>query len=126
MKIVRGQDRAWSDDEAQAALRALYAQPADDSYWASLERRILQAVSLETPREWWSYFPGWVRLGMSVAAGAVLVAGIAAWQTRAAQQRVAYEHLIGTEEELPVLTDIGPQPSASARAATLRYLITHD
>ena len=77
MKIVRGDGRDWSEDEAQSALRALYAPPADESYWRSMERRILAAVRVEKPREWWSYVPGWVRLGMSVAAGAVILASAA-------------------------------------------------
>jgi hypothetical protein len=127
MKIVRGNGREWSDEEAQAALRAIYTPPADESYWAAMERRILAAVSVETPREWWSYFPGWVRLGMSVAAGAFIVASVAAWQTREAQEQVAAQRLFDVPDELSILTEAtGADSAASSRAATLRYLITHD
>ncbi len=124
MKIVRGDGRDWSDDEAQTALRALYAPPADESYWNAMERRILAAVGAEKPREWWSYFPGWVRLGMSVAAGALLVASAAAWQAREAQEQLAARRLLGAPEELTILS--GPDSTPDTRAATLRYLITHD
>ncbi|MEO7964079.1 MAG: hypothetical protein ABIT38_09245 [Gemmatimonadaceae bacterium] len=126
MKIVRGDGRDWSEDEAQSALRALYAPPADESYWRSMERRILAAVRVEKPREWWSYFPGWVRLGMSVAAGTVIVASAAAWHAHEAQEQLAAQRLVGAPEELTILDPIGPDSTASARAATLRYLITHD
>lgn len=126
MKIVRGNGREWSDEEAQTALRAIYAPPADESYWAAMERRILAAVSVETPREWWSYFPGWVRIGMSVAAGAFIVASVAAWQTREAQEQVAAQRLFDVPDELSILTEAAADSSAGSRAATLRYLITHD
>ena len=127
MKIVRGDGREWSDEEAQSALRALYAPPADESYWESMERRILAAVRVEKPREWWSYFPGWVRLGMSVAAGAMLVASAAAWHARHAQEQLAAQRLFGNPDELTILLESpGPDSAASARSATLRYLITHD
>ena len=36
MKLIHGDGRDWSDDEVQEALRAHYAQPEGDSYWASL------------------------------------------------------------------------------------------
>lgn len=127
MKIVRGDGREWSEDEAQTALRALYAPPADESYWDAMERRILAAVRVEKPREWWSYFPGWVRLGMSVAAGAMIVASAAAWHAREAQEQLAARRLLGAPEELTVLIEpSGPDSTANARAATLHYLITHD
>jgi len=92
-----------------------------------MERRILAAVGVEKPREWWSYFPGWVRIGMSVAAGAVIVASVAAWHAREAQEQLAAQRMFGAPDELTILTEFtGPDSSASARAATLRYLITHD
>lgn len=127
MKIVRENGREWSDDELRDALRDVYAPPAGESYWNTLEQRILAVVTSDRPREWWSWFPGWVRIGMSAAAAAALVAGVAAWHTRVAQERLAYEQLIDTPQELPILTEqLGPETSRSARDATLRYLITHD
>jgi anti-sigma-K factor RskA len=127
MKIVRGDGRGWGDDEVQAALRSHYASPTDESYWSTMERRIMTAVGAEMPREWWSWFPGWVRAGLSVAACAVLVAGVATWQVREAQEEVAVKQLEGGPDELPILTEtVGADSAATARAATLRYLIAHD
>lgn len=126
MNIVRGDGRESGDEQVQRTLRELYASPSDESYWQTLERRILSAVALETPREWWSYFPGWVRFGLSAAAAAVVVASIAAWHTQAAQARIAAEQIFEYPQEIPILTgEVGGERNAD-REATLRYLITRD
>lgn len=122
MNIVRD-DRDPRDDEWRAALRAEYAAPASDSYWAMLERRIMARLNAEGTREWWWYVPAWSRLGLAAAALALAVAGAAAWQTRRAQERVAYHELLDTPSEFPVLTEGGSR--AQTREATLRYLISH-
>ncbi len=126
MKLVRGNGREFSDDDVQQALRELYTPPADESYWSALERRIVAAVGMESPREWWSYYSAWGRLGLSAAAAAVLLVGIASWHTRAAQQRLAYERLLGSPDELPLLSETVGGEGNAQREATLRYLITHD
>lgn len=126
MKIVRGEGRDMRDDEIDGALREIYAPPSDDSYWTALERRIMQAVNAERPREWWSYFPGWVRLGLSAAAAAALVAALASWHTRDSQARMAADRLLGPASEMPLLTESDRGERNKEREATLRYLITHD
>ncbi|MEP7382882.1 MAG: hypothetical protein ABI910_14425 [Gemmatimonadota bacterium] len=126
MKIERGDGRDMRDDEIQGAMRKLYQSPQDDSYWSSLERRIMQAVGVERQREWWSYFPGWVRLGVSAAAAAALIAALASWHTRDSQQRMAADRLIGPASEMPLLTESDRGEPNKEREATLRYLITHD
>lgn len=127
MKIVRGNGRDWSDDDVRDALRSLYAPPTDDSYWHSLERGVMSRVKTEGMREWWSYFPGWVRVGIAAAAAVVVLSSIASWHTRAAQTRLAYEELLGAPNDLPVLTEtLRREPNANSREATLRYLITRD
>lgn len=126
MKIVRGDDRDMNDDELTGALRDLYAAPGDDSYWNSLERRIMDAVGTERAREWWSYFPGWIRIGVTAAAAAALIAALASWQTRDSQQRMAVDQLIGTPSDIPLLTESVRGERNREREATLRYLITHD
>jgi hypothetical protein len=133
MKIVRGEDRDPRDDELEAALRSIYAAPTDESYWNTLERRIMQAVGTERAREWWSYFPGWVRLGVSAAAAAALIAAIASWHaaiaswhTRTVQERMAFDQLLGKQSEMPLLTEFDRGERSAEREATLRYLIRHD
>ena len=126
MKIERGHGREFGDEDVRQALRDLYTSPANESYWSALERRIMSAVELESPREWWSHFPAWGRLGLSAAAAAVLLVAIATWHTRAAQQRLAYERLLGSPDETALLSEtVGGERNAQ-REATLRYLITHD
>lgn len=125
MNIVRD-DRDPRDDEWHAALRAEFAAPASESYWAMLERRIMARINAEAAREWWSYFPAWSRLGLAAAALALAVAGAAAWQTRKAQERVAYHELLDSPSEFPILTEYsGEGSTARTREATLRYLISH-
>lgn len=126
MNSIRGEDRDMHDDEIAGALRSIYAAPTDESYWSTLERRIMDAVAAERAREWWSYFPGWVRLGLTAAAAAALIAGLASWQTRELQQRMAVDRLIGTPSDIPLLTEFDRGERRAEREATLRYLITHD
>ncbi len=126
MNILRDDERDPRDDEWRGALRADLAAPASESYWALLERRIMARIGAETAREWWSYFPAWSRIGLAAAALALAVAGAAAWQTRKAQERVAYHELLDTPSEFPILTETsGDGPTAQTREATLRYLISH-
>jgi anti-sigma-K factor RskA len=126
MKIHGDSERDWAPDEGVSeALRSVLLAPQDDSYWHSLERRIMERIRLEGGREWWSYFPGWVRMGLAAAAVAILVAGIAAVRSQAAAERMAVEELLGEPTDIPILTDRRDMgPNASTREATLRYLIS--
>ena len=124
MNIVHDDDRDPRDLEVRAALRQVYAAPAAESYWGSLERRIMARIRAESAREWWSYFPSWVRVGLAAAAAALLVAGFAAWRTRETQEHLAYRQLLDAPVELPLLSEkLQEQPNAKTREATLRYLI---
>lgn len=117
-------DRDLRDDELHGALRAEYASPSDDHYWAFLERRIMTRIGTEGVREWWSYFTAWSRAGLAAAALALLAAGIAAWQTHKTQERVAAREVLNAEE-LSILTETsGAEPTMKRREATLRYLIS--
>ena len=122
MKIVHDDDRDFRDDELHAALRVEYGQPTETSYWAFLERRIMARITAESAREWYSYFPAWSRAGLAAAALALMVAGVAAWQTRKAQDRVAWHELLESPSEMPMIESAGGE-RADRREATLRYLI---
>lgn len=122
MNIV-DHDRDPRDNEVNAALRAEYGPPGEGSYWAFLERRIMARISSEGAREWWSYFPSWSRVGMAAAALALLVAGVAAWQTRKAQDVAAWQELLDSPMEMPIIESAGGERTRQ-REATLRYLIT--
>ena len=123
MNIVHDDDRDPRDDELHAALRVEYSRPADSSYWAFLERRIMARITAEGTREWYSYFPAWSRAGLAAAALAMLAAGVAAWQTRKAQDLVAWQELLESPSEMPVIESAGGERTRQ-REATLRYLIT--
>ena len=123
MNIVHDDDRDFRDDELHGALRVEYGAPAPDSYWAFLERRIMARITSEGAREWWSYFPAWSRMGLAAAALALLAAGVAAWQTRKAQDLVAWQELLESPNEVPVIESAGGERTGR-REATLRYLIT--
>lgn len=122
MNIVQD-ERDPRDDELRAALRVEYGPPAADSYWAFLERRIMARITAEGTREWWSYFPAWSRAGLAAAALALLAAGVAAWQTRKTQELVAWQELLESPSEMPMIESAGGE-RANRREATLRYLIT--
>ncbi len=122
MNIIPDDNRMSPDDELHAALRREYAAPTDDGYWVALERRILSRITAEAAREWWSFFPSWSRAGLAAAALALLVAGVAAWQTRKAQERVAWHELLAPDE-MPIIESAG-YDRATRREATLRYLMS--
>lgn len=122
MRITPGSTPDWSDDVSHA-LRSRYSAPNDSSYWSHLEQRIMDRVRAEAAREWWSHFPGWVRVGLAAAAAALIVASVATWQVRAAQDRVAYRELLDPSSEVPILSERDPSPRSS-REQTLRYLLS--
>jgi hypothetical protein len=125
MNIVHDDDRDPRDEELHVVLRAEYTTPAESSYWAFLERRIMARITAEGTREWWSYFPSWSRAGLAAAALALAVAGIAAWQTRTAEQQdvAGWHELLESPDEMPMIESAGRE-RGSQRDATLRYLIT--
>ena len=79
---------------------------------------------VSSPIEWWSYFRGWRHIGLAAAVVAALIAGLAAYRTREASERIAYRDLLGTPSELPLLSETVGEPRANTRDATLRYLLT--
>jgi hypothetical protein len=123
MNIVHDDDRDPRDEELRAALRVEYTSPAESSYWAFLERRIMARITSEGTREWYTYFPAWSRVGLAAAALALAVAGITAWQTRKTQDLVAWQELLESPAEMPMIESAGGERT-SRREATLRYLIT--
>jgi len=122
MNIVHDDDRDFRDDELHAALRAEYSHAPEESYWAFLERRIMARITTEGAREWWSHFPAWSRAGLAAAALALAAAGVAAWQTRKAQDLVAWQELLESPNEMPMIESARGE-RARQREATLRYLI---
>jgi hypothetical protein len=126
MIVGPGDRHSVSDDEVREALRAHYAAPRDESYWNALERSIMARIQSDAAiaREWWSHFGAWARVGVAAAAAALFIASAAAWRTRVERERMAYRELLETPSSLPILSEtLGSDSTATARNATLRYLL---
>lgn len=126
MRTRPDEDPAGRDAEIAALLRARYAPPADEGYWAGLETRILSRIrsGAADASAWWNVVWEWAPIGVAAAAAAALFAGIAVTQTRAAQARVAYESMVRNAAPLPVQTVTLPT-GVSAEEATFRYVIAY-
>ncbi len=111
------------DDDLTNELRAIVAPPADPGYWDVLERRIL--ARLERGKEegrWWALSERAYRLGM-IAAGLILViAGSVYLRSRAVESRMAYESVLESLDDQPVMARRGP---LDERRATLRAATGH-
>ncbi|MBK8248013.1 MAG: hypothetical protein IPK85_11520 [Gemmatimonadetes bacterium] len=101
-----------------------YSAPSNPSYWEELEARVMARVRGESGRDWSAWLSGWARYGLAAAAAAIIVIGVASWQTRAAQERLAVRELLDTPAEIPLLSEV-VAPVDRDRNQTLRYLLTH-
>lgn len=110
------------DDELTEHLRAMYAPPADESYWTGLERRIL--ARLEKGAEegrWWVLSERMYQIGLLAAGLTLIVAGSVYLRSRAVEATMAYETVIETPgHDTPVFARRGPldESRATLRAAT--------
>jgi hypothetical protein len=110
------------DDELTEHLRAIVAPPADPSYWAGLERRILARIERgQEEGRWWALSERSYRLGLIAAGLTLIVAGSVYLRSRAVEARMAYESVIETPgADKPVFARRGPldEGRATLRAAT--------
>ena len=106
-------DDRWTsgDTDLTNALRALYAAPVEESYWDSLESRILAHVARgDDTLSWWSELAEMARPGLAAAAALIVAASLALAHSRQLEVRSAYASVIS------------PAPSAiesSTRAASV-------
>lgn len=112
------------DMYVRRTLVSRYSAPSDPSYWEELEARVMARVRGESGRDWSAWLSGWARYGLAAAAAAIIVIGVASWQTRAAQERLAVRELLDTPAEIPLLSEV-VAPVDRDRNKTLRYLLTH-
>jgi hypothetical protein len=111
-----------SDERITAGLRTLYAAPEGDSYWRSLEARVLSRLTEPPTVAWWDELDHWMRPALVAAAVVLLAAGVATFRAYQAEREVAYEAML-TPSALPVETAVRPMLQ-SGREATFRYLMT--
>ena len=112
------------DDALTTQLRALVAPPADPTYWAGLEARILAHV--ERRREdgaWWALSERVYRIGLLAAGFALILAGSLFLRGQTEATHMAYETVIETADEAPVFARRGlfdderPAPLHTPRSA---------
>ena len=87
----------WTSGDAELtdALRALYAAPADEGYWDSLESRILAHIARgDDARSWWSELVEMARPGLAAAAALILAASLALQHSRQLEVSSAYASVI--------------------------------
>lgn len=83
------------DSELTNALRALYAAPAEESYWDALEARILHHVARGDERPmWWEALADMIRPGLVAAAALILAASVAMIRSEQVEAQNAYASLI--------------------------------
>ena len=127
-KRTDNQRSPGADPSVTALLRATYAAPRDDSYWAALEQRVMSRLH-EAPQvlAWWSSFAEWRTAGLIAATLALLLAGgtLVREQSKSASERelaagAAYDEVFNTAAESEAIAFIG-RPSTPDDSAA-RYL----
>jgi hypothetical protein len=97
----------WTSGDAELtnALRALYAAPADESYWDALEARILAHVARgDEGTMWWGELVEMVRPGLVAAAALILAATLAMARSHQLEASNAYGSVIATPSSLEAST----------------------
>ena len=120
---LRGPDavRLVRDDALTTALRAIYASPAGEAYWTTLEQRIMGAI--DTDEAWYTVPDGWLRAGLVAAAAVLVVAGGLFLRAQVRLDRtMAYENVVEVEGLESALAQREP---LSQEQATLRKLTGH-
>ena len=110
------------DDDLTRVLRAVYAAPADPTYWESLETKIMARIRGESDG-WWLPLSGWGPVGLIAAGLALVFAGYTVTHTREAEASLAYQMVMETPHSLPQQLAVA-QEGAPAREATLRFVIS--
>ncbi len=121
-----------SDPELTAALSAMYAAPADESYWQGLEERIVARLKqADAQGEWWSVFAEWRMAGLVAASLMLTLAGAALWQDyqidrdiRKLAAGAAYITVFDENEEDVTIAISVPTSRPAQASSPSRYLFT--
>lgn len=125
--FLKETDSSALDARLASEVRRMYMPPAQDggtqSYWSSLEQRIMARVadpvflaSLESPR-WWNVLDGWSRAGMLAAGIAVIVSAALMQNESADDGNVEYESVAA----MPALEALAP--AVDQNDAVIAYVL---
>lgn len=114
---------AEADPRVTRALRARYAAPGDDAYWAGLQMLIMARIAAGSRGSWLQVAAGWARPGL-LAAAAVLIVAAALFQAhRGEREPVSFASMtqISREPEFIYIE----HDAARQRDETLRFVVSH-
>ena len=119
--------------EITAALRDIYAPPAEGAYWDGLETRIMSHIKSHRqtliPVNWWSDLANWAAPGLAAAALLFIAAG-ALWSRQKDEEMLTtYDAVTESlaSDVLPGAVQVvtAPRDGSSQREATFRYVLSH-
>jgi hypothetical protein len=121
------------DEKTIAAMRTLYAAPADAGYWDSLESRIVARVRSDDGDSrdtgWYGVLAHWAAPGLAAAALLLAVAGAVWTRLDQAELRTTYEGFTQpmVADAMPGAAQLldAPRDGSSRREATLTYVLSH-
>ncbi len=113
--------------------RSLYSPPGGDSYWQSLELKVMAGIQGMAPKQWWQVLGTWSQKGIMAAAAAIIIIAALLFQANRKQSEIAYVEAIidfdnGAEFVIPEgVLNSGIQSDyqdPGIRAATFRDVIS--
>jgi hypothetical protein len=121
------------DAKITAALRDVYAPPAEGAYWDGLETRIMSYIKAHDvasiPVNWWSDLASWAGPGLAAAALLFVAAGLMWSRQKDEDLRTTYEAVSEplASDVLPGAVQVvtAPYDGSSQREATFRYVLSH-
>jgi hypothetical protein len=122
-----------ADAQLAAALRDVYAPPAEGAYWEGLHSRIMAGIERHRtsviPVNWWSDLASWTAPGLAAAALLFVAAGILWSRDKDEDLRTTYEAVTESvaSDVLPGAVQVvtAPHDGSSQREATFRYVLSH-
>lgn len=114
---------AEADPRVTHALRARYAAPGDDAYWAGLQMLIMSRVAAGARASWLQVAAGWARPGLLAAAAVLIVAAALFQANRGDTEPVSFASMtqIASEPEFIYIE----HDAARQRDETLRFVVSH-
>lgn len=110
--------------------RELYAPPAGEAYWASLEARIMARVADAASGRWWVVVGSWARSSLAIAAAALVAAVVGALLLHARNQEIRTAYESATQQTMADSIAIpsgalSERDGPDTRSATFRDVISH-